>query len=211
MCWSYDYTKRFERASGLAQGEELYGDTRGHDEAAMAAGSSNGKIIFFAVLIVIQAVAAAFAAAKSHKGTDPAFTVILLALVVTVATGIREILRDISGPQYRAGREVIKSHNLLIFMSDRFPQLMNKLTKALTANTVERRSEIISALKSDVVTATSGLFPNVVLRVAIFWSNGSHFNASSYFLGWEKEPACPGQGIDDLIRKTLEDETCIKA
>jgi len=171
----------------------------------------NGKMIFYAVLIVIQAVAAAFAAVKTNQGTSPVFTVILLALIVTIAAGVREFVRDITGPEHKAGREVVKSHHLLMFMSERFPALMNLLTGVSIAKTAKGRSENASALQHRVLTETSQLIPDVVLRVAIFWVNGNHFRASPDCPGWQEKPVCPGKGIDVVIRETLKDETCLRA
>jgi len=172
---------------------------------------ASGKLIFYVVLIMIQATAAAFAAAKSHKGADPTSAVILLALAITIAAGIRELVREVTGPDYKAGKEVRKAHHLLTFMSNRFPALMSKLTGALIAKTAESRSENLVALQNDVLTVTSNLIPQASLRVAVFWAHGTDFEASPYFFGWDQKPLCPRKGVDAVIRATLDDETCLKA
>jgi hypothetical protein len=167
---------------------------------------SNGKVISYGVLIIIQATAAAFAAAKSHQGASPVLAIILLALVVTIAAGIREMIREITGPESRAGKDIRKAHHLLEFISERFPTLMTSLTGAMTAGTAAAQAENIAALQNAILTETSQLIPRAPLRVALFRSNDADFRSSPYFPGWKEKPVCPGKGIPGVIRAVLEDD-----
>lgn len=166
--------------------------------------SPNTKVATYAVLIALQAVAAGLVAANSGGGQDGASAVIFLALFVTIAAGVRELIRELTGPDHKVGREVRRSSHLLQFLLDSFPTLMSTFTSALTMTDKVEQQRCAILLRERVMTELGKLFPQTKLRVAYFQRRNECFVAEAPSLGWDVEPQCPGNGLEVVILKVLE-------
>ena len=168
------------------------------------------RIALFVLLIAIQASAAGLVAASGpHEGKDVATTAVWLALIVTLATGARELTRDMTGPDSTAAKEVRKAHYLLDFLVDRFPALMNTLAVAAAAPSGEVRAGHVARLQAAVSGEASQLIPEKTLRAAQFQISGDGIVPPGLCPGWSERPRCPERAVV-VILQTLREEICAK-
>jgi hypothetical protein len=138
-------------------------------------------------LILIQ-IGAGYVAVRETSGG--AAVVIVATLIATTANTVRELVRELTGPQSKQGREIARAHHLLGFLVDRFPQLARKLTATLTCAPADRAAQQ-ATFEHQVLTAAATLIPDTNVRAALIWRTNGTLTADASRVGWKDSPPLP--------------------
>jgi len=169
---------------------------------------SYGAVAFYALLVVVQVVAAGVAANETSGG---AMTVIIATLLVTLAATVREMVREIRSPHSKHGRKVAQSSELLDLLTDRLPKLTNDLTQVLISSP-DQRPLLCTALDHSVLAEAAALRPNERVRGALFWRHNGDIRADPHVIRWSQPPQLPQTGSPEFrfLCDTLDDPACAR-
>jgi hypothetical protein len=157
-------------------------------------------------LVVIQLIAVYIVATSTAGATR---VVVISTLAVTVATAIRELIREARSPHTKSGRAVARNAHLLDFLNDRLPQLTSTLTTVL-AGPPDQQASARTNLDHQVVTEAARLVAGERVRAALVWRDANRLIVDPYRSGWQTDPVVPVSGSPEfhLLRLTLDDPEC---
>jgi hypothetical protein len=163
----------------------------------------------YALVILVQVVAAGFVASAAGGSTR---WLVVAALLVAAAPGVRELIRELTGPETSAGRAVAEARQLLMFLTDQFPALAYDMTGVLTCPDAILQAQKRTALDHKVVAQAVALTRADRVSGALFWLRGGELVADAQLLGWASAPSVPSLASPEgqLIQAVLDEPSVRK-
>jgi transcriptional regulator with GAF, ATPase, and Fis domain len=165
------------------------------------------KIALFLVAIIIEASAAAKLATMSAAVGKGVSLIVILALLVTLAQGFRQIIDEVTGSDSKSARQARKGARLLAFLERRFMPLMSQVSALMTCSDQGEHLTYVANIEHSVLDESLQVAASdEACRAALFRLNGNGFIPIAYAPGWPVPPEAPqittGRGM--TIKETLD-------